>query len=195
MALEYIFAQGGENATIYLTVRDGNGNAVTGLTSGSAGADLQYIRPLDASPTDVALSDLGSVDASHSDGGMIEVDATAVPGLYRFDLPDTALNRGENFVVVKVEFDASAAIYGLLSLDPKPSVVQGNVNDTGATATSFVTDLAGGADDIYNDMFLMLPDRPEVSPITDWDDGTKAITVDALSSAPADGDPIVLIDR
>ncbi len=44
--------------------------------------------------TDIALTDLGAVDAAYSSGGVKEVDATKRPGVYRLDLPDAALAAG-----------------------------------------------------------------------------------------------------
>jgi hypothetical protein len=44
----------------------------------------------------ISLSDLGSVNASYSSGGVKELDATNMPGEYRLDLPNTAIETGSD---------------------------------------------------------------------------------------------------
>lgn len=48
----------------------------------------------------ITVSDLTAIDDAHSDGGFKEVDATNMPGLYRFDVPDAAYVAGADWVVV-----------------------------------------------------------------------------------------------
>lgn len=50
--------------------------------------------------TAITMATLGSVNAAHSDGGFIEVDATNMPGSYRFDIPDAAFASGADWVVI-----------------------------------------------------------------------------------------------
>ncbi len=67
----------------------------------------------------------------------------------------------------------------------------GTVNDAGATATSFVTDLASSVDNFYNDSMLVFTDGAlagQVRAITGYVGETKTITLEeALTSAPANG--------
>jgi hypothetical protein len=53
--------------------------------------------------TAITPAALGSVNAAHSDGGWIEVDATNQPGLYRFDVPDAAFASGADWVIVSLK--------------------------------------------------------------------------------------------
>jgi len=46
---------------------------------------------------------LAAVNSAHSDGGFKEVDATNIPGLYRFDLPDAAIAAGADWVVIALK--------------------------------------------------------------------------------------------
>jgi hypothetical protein len=71
----------------------------TGLLA--ADVTVQYWRQ-GSTPQSVTESDLGTVDAAHSDGGWIEVDATDQPGTYRLDLPDAAFAAGADWVDVAV---------------------------------------------------------------------------------------------
>jgi hypothetical protein len=43
-----------------------------------------------------------TVAGAHSDGGFIEVDATNMPGLYRFDIPDAAIATGADSVIIQL---------------------------------------------------------------------------------------------
>jgi hypothetical protein len=69
--------------------------------------------------------------------------------------------------------------------------VDGTVNDAGATATSFITDLASSVDNFYNDSMLVFNSGAltgQVRAITDYVGATKTITLEeALTSAPANG--------
>ena len=70
--------------------------------------------------------------------------------------------------------------------------VYGFVNDTSATATSFVGDSSLSAnDDAYNGLILQFQSGAQAGQrtrITDYVGATKTFTVDALPLAPADGD-------
>jgi len=197
MAIEYITPQGGTDVTTYATLKNGSGNLVTGETA--ANISLAYIRPLDASATTVAATSLAGPDAAHADGGFVEVDGTNMPGLYRIDWPDALAARGENFAIVTINSANIARVYGILNLDPEPSVIQGAVNDTGATDTSFDTDLAGSyADAVLEDSFLLFVNgfnANAVEQIIGYTDTNGTITTNAFPSAPNDGDDFIIVNR
>jgi len=60
----------------------------------------------------ITMATLGSVNAAHSDGGFIEVDATNQPGLYRLDVPDLAFATGADWVIITVKV-ASTYVFHL----------------------------------------------------------------------------------
>lgn len=198
----FTFPQGGANATIYAWLFQDNagtepGEPQTGLTSSSTGMGLAYLRPRGTVQT-VALSALSTVDAAHTDGGMIEIDATNMPGLYRFDLPDAAIARGENYVVVMIKQDDIVAKRKIVLLDPMPSVIQGAVNDVSATTTSFVTDLAETTNDQFVDAFVLFVDGANAGAVekcTGYNGSTKALTTDAFPTAPGDTDSFIIVNR
>ena len=69
------------------------------------------------------------------------------------------------------------------------------VNDASASATSFVTDLTEATDDHYNGRVLHFISGAlsgQSSDITDYNGTTKAVTVTALTEAPADNDAFVI---
>lgn len=51
---------------------------------------------------DVTPITLGTVDAVHANGGFVEVDATNMPGVYRFDPPDAAFVAGVDQVIATI---------------------------------------------------------------------------------------------
>lgn len=47
----------------------------------------------------ITMSNLAAVNSAYSSGGMKEVDAANMPGLYRVDVPDAALVAGADWVI------------------------------------------------------------------------------------------------
>lgn len=69
---------------------------------------------------------LASVNAAHSDGGFIEVDATNMPGSYRFDLPDAAITTGSDWVMVSIKV-ASSFVFNQLFFLTTNSIQTGDI--------------------------------------------------------------------
>lgn len=65
---------------------DSAGAAVTALTNTDIAC--AYWRPGDSTATTVTDSALATLGTAYTSGGIIEVDATNLPGIYRFDAPD-----------------------------------------------------------------------------------------------------------
>ena len=92
--------------SIAFLVYDSNGDVVTGRTHSNFTAT--YLRrlkgvPLAASATSISLSALGSVNATHSDGGVIEIGS----GAYRLDLPDAVTVSGADSVIITITSNQS----------------------------------------------------------------------------------------
>ena len=49
----------------------------------------------------IALATLAAVTSAWSSGGFIQIDATNMPGWYRFDIPNAALATGKRQVVIE----------------------------------------------------------------------------------------------
>lgn len=77
------------------------GAGLTGLVYNSASLVASYVRPL-AARVAITLA-TQTVTGAFSSGGFVEVDATNMPGVYRFDVPDAALATGVNSVVVMLK--------------------------------------------------------------------------------------------
>ena len=70
------------------------------------------------------------------------------------------------------------------------TIIPATVNDAGATTTVFITDLTSAVDDFYNGRVIIFTDGAlafQATSISDYDGGTKAVTVVALTNAPANG--------
>lgn len=53
--------------------------------------------------TSITTATLSGPSAAYSSGGFVEVDATNMPGVYRFDVPDAAFATGADWVVVSLK--------------------------------------------------------------------------------------------
>ena len=71
----------------------------TGLTFATSGLAAYYVRNR-AAPTPITL--VAAPNPTWVSGGFAEIDSATVPGLYRLDLPDAALNAGADDVTVVV---------------------------------------------------------------------------------------------
>lgn len=84
-----------DQSTVIRIVDSTDGTPETGVTSATTGLDLKYRRE-GAAAVALTESDLASLSAAHSDGGMFEIGA----GYYRVDLPDAACATGVDGVLV-----------------------------------------------------------------------------------------------
>lgn len=74
---------------------------VTGLTASTAGLTATYNRTR-SNRVPITLVNLTYMTDSWVSGGFKEVDATTMPGVYRLDLPNDALNAGADDVTIVV---------------------------------------------------------------------------------------------
>jgi hypothetical protein len=101
-----------------LLTKTADGTEQTGTAHGSVTAS--YWRQ-GGTRTAITMASLGSVDAAHSDGGWVEVDATNQPGLYRFDVPDAAFATGAEWVVVSAKVASCFVYHERLNLETSNS--------------------------------------------------------------------------
>lgn len=92
---------GTTSVSVYFELED----TTTGApTTGKVGADMvgSYWRQ-GGVRVSITVSDLAAVNSAYSSGGVKEVDATNMPGLYRLDLPDAAVATGADWVVAQIK--------------------------------------------------------------------------------------------
>ena len=58
-----------------------------------------------------------TVTGAHTDGGFVEIDATNMPGNYRFDIPDAAFADGADWVVISVKVAGCYIFYERYNLE------------------------------------------------------------------------------
>jgi len=124
-----------------------------------------------------------------------EVDATDAKGEYTLSIiiPGKLATLGHYSVVIDSQDPGAGKLVGHLTMNGIYSLI----NDAAPTTTGFVTDLTSAVDDFYNDSLILFIDGALAGSgprkVTDYVGSTKAITVKALPSAPADNDPFYLI--
>lgn len=93
--------KGAASQTQYVVLRSSTtGLSVTGKVFGDITGSYTRNR---AARTAITMATLASASAAWSSGGLIEVDATNTPGLYRFDIPDAAFATGVDKVIVSLK--------------------------------------------------------------------------------------------
>jgi hypothetical protein len=95
---------GSTSVKLYLFIQDSSvttGAGLTGLAFNTASLVASYVRPV-GSRVAITLA-TQTVTGGYSSGGFVEVDATNMPGLYRFDVPDAAIAIGVRSVVVMLK--------------------------------------------------------------------------------------------
>lgn len=142
---EYVFVQDSASTT---------GAGKTGIAHNASGIKAYYVRPGGSSQA-ITLASLVSPTAAFGSGsGWIEVDATNMPGIYRFDVPDAVFAVGAEKAVVMV-FGASGMApvvleYDLVKYDPRDDTRLGLTQIpasgtiiTGGTGTDQITTSTG----------------------------------------------------
>lgn len=118
----YVLRKGITATSVFIQARDPahGGRAVTGLSHQSPGAGAAFVRAGDtvARPIPLTAGSLGT----HVSGGIVEVDARLMPGIYQLGLPDAALATGADSVVVFVGFSHARVdplAIALVAYDPQ----------------------------------------------------------------------------
>ena len=112
-----------EDISIQFILRSSTDNSeVTGKVA--ANLTISYWRQ-GASRTAITPSNLSAIDSSHVDGGVIEVDATNMPGLYRLDLPDAVAIQDADWTVISVKCTGTYVFFERFAIDSKPIIKGG----------------------------------------------------------------------
>ncbi len=126
MAKLFVQAQATSNRSEYVFVQDSastTGGGKTGIAFNAASFTAYYVRPL-GSATAITLA-TQTVTGAWSSGGWVEVDATNLPGIYRFDIPNAVFATGVDHAVVMLKGASGMAPvsleYQLVGFDPATS--------------------------------------------------------------------------
>jgi hypothetical protein len=117
------------------------GGGKTGIAYNAAGLTAYYVRPT-GSATAITLA-TQTVTGAWSSGGWVEVDATNLPGIYRFDIPNAVFATGVDHAVVMLKGASGMAPvsleYQLTGFDPATAWL------TSAQTASAVLDAVGSS--------------------------------------------------
>jgi len=91
------------------------------------------------SRTNISASDLTTITDAHAAGGWKEVDATNMPGVYRFDIPDAAVATGADWVVITIKVAGAFTVNHFLPLQSLTSIADAILQRSAAN----VEDVAG----------------------------------------------------
>ena len=126
MAKLFVQAQATSNRSEYVFVQDSastTGGGKTGILYNAASFTAYFVRPL-GSATAITLA-TQTVTGAYSSGGWVEVDATNLPGIYRFDIPNAVFATGVDHAVVMLKGASGMAPvsleYQLTGFDPATS--------------------------------------------------------------------------
>lgn len=103
-----------------------NGAGLTGLTSSSTGLTASYIREGDTATSQVAL--VAGTVGTWSSGGFVAVDATNMPGVYEFGVPNAALSTGNSVLIMLKGATNMVPLlleYELMALNPQDGTAAG----------------------------------------------------------------------
>jgi hypothetical protein len=122
----FVQAQATSNRSEYVFVQDSastTGGGKTGIVYNASGLTAYYVRP-GGSATAITLA-TQTVTGAWSSGGWVEVDATNLPGIYRFDIPNAVFATGVDHAVVMLKGASGMAPvsleYQLTGFDPATS--------------------------------------------------------------------------
>jgi hypothetical protein len=122
----FVQAQATSNRSEYVFVQDSastTGGGKTGIAYNAASFTAYFVRPL-GSATAITLA-TQTVTGAWSSGGWVEVDATNLPGIYRFDIPNAVFATGVDHAVVMLKGASGMAPvsleYQLTGFDPATS--------------------------------------------------------------------------
>ena len=104
MAKLFVQAQATSNRSEYVFVQDSastTGGGKTGIAFNASGFTAYYVRPA-GSATAITLA-TQTVTGAWSSGGWVEVDATNLPGIYRFDIPNAVFATGVDHAIVMLK--------------------------------------------------------------------------------------------
>ena len=123
MAKLFVQAQATSNRSEYVFVQDSastTGGGKTGIAFNASGFTAYYVRPAGIA-TAITLA-TQTVTGAWSSGGWVEVDATNLPGIYRFDIPNAVFATGVDHAVVMLKGASGMAPvsleYQLVGFDP-----------------------------------------------------------------------------
>jgi hypothetical protein len=174
---EYVYA-GLTSQSVDLFIRDSSsttGQGLTGLAYNSGSLVASYRKGATGTRTAITLA-TQTVGGAFSSGGFVEIDATNMPGCYRLDLPNAAVDTA-GFVTVFLK-GAANMVPVALRIDCRP--IPADIKQIGADAQS-ATDLKDFADAGYD------PSTNKVNAELDSAVGTQITAIETFATRMTTG--------
>jgi hypothetical protein len=165
-----------------------SGLPATTVTGGTAGIEMWYRRDA-ATSTLISAIDISDLTTSHTDGGIIHINA----GYYRFDVPDAAWAAGVNKVMVAgsaTGFMVVGQDIQLAGYNPREltTVKVDKLNAIDGLATSAVVTMAAIRNEIDDGLSVINLHQIDSVPLSairsEIDDGLSAINLHQVDSVP-----------
>lgn len=110
--MKLIVKKGRTSLTIKVFIQDvrfSDGRGLSGLAFNSAGLNCYRARDDDGNTAATAITLATMTRGTWASGGLVEKDATNMPGVYEFGVPDNALASGSETVVICLKGAANMA--------------------------------------------------------------------------------------
>lgn len=148
---------GSQNVSVDLYIQDFAGAPRTGLAFNTAGLRAYFRRSGNGSPTVITLATLASATAAWSSGGFIEIDAANMPGWYRLDVPNAAVDVGAIGVGIALSGASSMTPCNTrLALRGLNNEMRVNRAQAGSASTATLDAAASATDDTFNRNILAI---------------------------------------
>jgi len=192
------------------------GAGLTGLAYNTSGIQAHHMREGATTSTQIgstgALGNLTTL-GTYVSGGLKEVSASNMPGVYEFGIPDAALQASSvagsvvvmihgaaNMVPVLLEVELDKIDYRSASyanLEASAGTIVSSTATSGShTTTTMITNLTEATDDHYNGRVLIFTDNSlsgQATSITDYNGSTKTLTFSLVTDTPANGQGFVIV--
>lgn len=171
--------QGTIKQTVYVFIQDSSvttGAGKTGLAFNSSGLTAYYVSNLGNSAAITLATQ--TVTGAWSSGGFVEVDATNMKGVYRFDIPNAALASGDSVVICFQ--GATNAAPCLLEIDLSSLMIRTGTAQAGANGSITLDASANATNAFYTDQLILITGGTGVGQarlISGYTGSTKVATV------------------
>lgn len=142
---------GTQSFSLDVFIQDPSGAPRTGLAFNTAGLKAYYRRGGNGAATAITLATLANAVAAYSSGGFVEIDSSNMPGWYRLDVPNAAIDVGADSVAIVLSGASTMTpCNARLALKGLTNELRVNKAQAGAAGSITLDSGASSTDDLYN---------------------------------------------